>query len=184
VLTDKSLNIDAFKLITTGHHLILRPHRESDASFMVELNSNPAVTAHTPDGPLPGLDVAEEIIQSLRKQFIERQIGRFIVEDATGKLLGWCGLKWLEETDEIDLGFRFLQETWGKGIATDAAMACLTYGFAQLHFPRITAKVLPANLGSVKVLQKIGMKEVRRIAEDDMEYCYFQITNNEFKARS
>ena len=178
------VNIDDFKLISTDLHLILRPHRESDASFMVELNSNPAVTAHTPDGPLPGLDVAKEIIQSLRKQFLERQIGRFIVEDATGKLLGWCGLKWLEETDEIDLGYRFLEETWGKGIATDAAMACVAYGFNQLHFQRITAKVLPKNHGSIKVLQKIGMKEIGRITEDDRAYCYFEITNNEFKARA
>lgn len=176
------MRIDDFKLVSPIQRLILRPHREEDAPFMVELNSDPAVTAHVPDGPLPGPDVAKEIIKSLRKQFLEKQIGRFVVEDPnTKRAIGWCGLKWLEETDEIDLGYRFLKETWGKGIATEAARTCLNYGFNQLQFSRITAKVLPQNIASSKVLKKLGMREIGKVTEDGEEYLYYEITRIEFR---
>ncbi len=176
------MNIDSFKLITPVKKLILRPHRDEDAEFMVELNSDPEVTAHTPDGPLPGTDLAKQIIQGIRQQFLDKKIGRFIVvSPETNRPIGWCGLKWLDETDEIDLGYRFLKETWGKGIATEAAQACLHYGFKDLHFDRITAKVLPANIGSVKVLKKIGMREIGKVEEDGETYLHFEITKKEFK---
>ena len=175
------MNIDDFKIVTPTQQLVLRPHRAEDATFMVELNSDPDVTAHTPDGPLPGPDVAKEIIQSLRQQFIDRKIGRFIVEEPkTKKPIGWCGLKWLEETDEIDLGYRFLKETWGKGIATEAAHSCLNYGFNELHFSRITAKVLPQNIASIKVLKKLGMREIGKVTEDGDTYLSYEITRKEF----
>ncbi len=109
--------IDSFKIITTVHKLILRAHRKDDAAFMVELNSDPEVTEHTPDGPLPSHDVAIQIVHSIRQQFHDQKIGRFIVEEAgTLKPIGWCGLKWLEDSNEMDLGYRFLKEVWGKGL--------------------------------------------------------------------
>lgn len=176
------MNIDDFKIVTPIQQLVLRPHRAEDATFMVELNSDPAVTAYTPDGPLPGPDVAKEIIQSLRRQFIDKKIGRFIVEEPkTKKAIGWCGLKWLEETDEIDLGYRFLKETWGKGIATEAARSCLNYGFNELHFSHITAKVLPQNIASIKVLKKLGMREIGKVTEDGDTYLSYEITRKEFR---
>lgn len=86
--------IDDFCLISSVHQLKLRPHCETDAAFMLELNSNPAVTAHTPDGPLPDISIAKAIIQSMRDQFNDKKIGRLIVEDpTTGRAIGWCGLK-------------------------------------------------------------------------------------------
>lgn len=65
------MNIDDFKIVTPIQQLVLRPHRAEDATFMIELNSDPDVTAYTPDGPLSGPDAAQKIIQSLRQQFIE-----------------------------------------------------------------------------------------------------------------
>lgn len=176
--------IDDFKIVTSRHHLILRPHREEDAEFMVELNSDPAITVYTPDGPLPNAEVAKNIILGLRQQFNEKRIGRFIVEDPQTKTpIGWCGLKWLEDSNEIDLGYRFLKKTWGKGIATDTALRCLEYGFTDLHFPLITATVVPQNIGSMKVLEKIGMKNMGEVVEDGVTYLRYEMTIEEFKSK-
>lgn len=178
------MNIDDFKIVTPIKLLTLRPHRNEDAAFMVELNSDPAVTAYTPDGPLPGQEIAEKIIQSLRQQFLDKRIGRFIVEESgTGRPIGWCGLKWLEDSNEIDLGYRFLKETWGKGIATEAALSCLHYGFHELNFPHITAQVLPTNIGSVRVLQKLGLREIGSVIEDDETYLHYEMSQVEFRQK-
>lgn len=170
------MDIDQFRLITKVHRLVLRPHRMTDASFMIKLNSDPEVTRYTPDGPLPNEKVAQSIIESLRNQFQEKRMGRFIVEEpTTGNQIGWCGLKWLEETKEVDLGYRFLRNSWGKGFATDSALRCLEYGLDELFIKRITAKVLPENTASITVLKKIGMRKIDSIMEDGIEYEYFEI---------
>lgn len=166
--------IDNFKLFT--HRLELRPHRIEDAEFMFYLNSDEEVTRHVPDGPLETSQQAVEIIKSLRAQFSDRSIGRFIViEKLSGKRIGWCGLKWLEDVKEIDLGYRFLKSAWGHGFASEAAKACLDYGFDTLNFNRITARIAPANTGSISVAKKLGMKEVNLVVEDGFEFLIFEI---------
>ncbi|MBC7447899.1 MAG: GNAT family N-acetyltransferase [Hymenobacteraceae bacterium] len=67
--------------------------------------------------------------------------GRWAVElRATGALLGWCGFCRPEaDTDapDIDLGYRFFRQYWGHRYATEAAQACVAYGFDVLALPRI-----------------------------------------------
>jgi RimJ/RimL family protein N-acetyltransferase len=69
------------------------------------------------------------------------------------EFLGWCGLKYLFETNEVDLGYRFMKKFWGKGYATEAALACIEYGFATLNLHQIVGRALPGNLASIKVLE-------------------------------
>ena len=147
---------------------------------MVELSLDPDITRYVPDGPIEDRSKAVELIESLKLQFAERKLGRFLViEKATDKKLGWCGLKWLEETQEIDLGYRFLKSSWGQGFALEAAQACLSYGFNTLKFERITAKIMPANTASIALAKKLGMKEIARTIEDGDEYLVFEIQNQD-----
>ncbi len=170
------MKLDNFELKTDLYGLILRPHRYSDSAFMKLLNSDPEVLKFTPDSPLNDKHIVKEIITSLRLQFVEKRMGRFIVELPDSKhCIGWCGLKYLEDTCEVDLGFRFLRDFWGKGYATDSAKACLKYGFEELNLQRITAKVLPQNTASISVLKKIGMTKIGTSYEDEMLYEHFEI---------
>lgn len=167
------MKIDELKILTP--RLELRPHRLEDVAFMVELNSNPEVTRYVPDGAIEEAG-ALELVMQLRMQFAERKIGRFLViERATGQRLGWCGLKWIEETKSIDLGYRFLKSAWGQGYATEAAKACLEYGFNTLKHDKVTATITPTNTASLGVAKKLGMKEVGRVIESGMEFLFFEI---------
>lgn len=60
-------------------------------------------------------------------------------------------------TREVDLGYRFAFDYWGRGIATESSLAALRDGFETLGLRRIIALVLPANTGSIRVLEKVGM---------------------------
>ncbi|MDG0816712.1 GNAT family N-acetyltransferase [Bdellovibrio svalbardensis] len=174
------MTVDNFKLLTA--RLELRPHRFDDVDFMMELNLDPEVTRYVPDGPFEHVSKARGLIESLRAQFAERKIGRFLViEKATGKKLGWCGLKWIEETKEIDLGYRFLRSSWGKGFAFEAAQACLSYGFNALNFEKITAQIMPTNTASIALAKKLRMKEASRVIEDDVEFIVFEIQSSKVR---
>ena len=69
--------------------------------------------------------------------------------------------------DEIDLGYRLMQNAWGKGYATEAAAKTLEYGFRTLNIKLITGRAHIENLASIKVLQKIGMDFIGEGIVDD-----------------
>jgi ribosomal-protein-alanine N-acetyltransferase len=57
----------------------------------------------------------------------------------------------------IEIGWRIKKQHWGKGYATEAAKACLHYGFRTLQFGKVYSFTSITNLKSEKVMQKIGM---------------------------
>lgn len=146
-------------IIIETDRLLLRTFTESDAALIYELNSDPEVTRYTGD-PIRDMDHAKEILEKvILPQYALYNHGRWAVHTKAGlEFIGWCGLKTRPEREnEIDLGYRFFRHSWGKGYATEAAFACLNYGFKKLRLPRIVGRAVPANTGSIKVLQNCGM---------------------------
>ena len=81
------------------------------------------------------------------------------IHKASGRFIGFSGLKRLEDFDgEVDLGYRFFPEFWGQGLATEAGLPCIRYGFDVLKLERIIGLVLPDNVASARVLEKCGMR--------------------------
>lgn len=85
--------------------------------------------------------------------------GYFAVEPAGGgPLLGRAGLKPLEDTPEIELGYLFDDTCWNRGYATEVSEALLRWGFETLGLPHVVAVADPGNLASLRVIQKLGMR--------------------------
>ncbi len=138
--------------------LIIRPARQTDAENLFLLNSDPEVMKYTGDVAFANILEAKKLIQErLIPQFHEKKMSRFMVFLKDGTFIGWCGLKYHPETQEVDLGYRLMKKFWGQGFATEAAKACLDYGFKNLNLNRIIAKAMPENIGSIKVIQNLGM---------------------------
>jgi len=83
------------------------------------------------------------------------------------EFIGWCGLKYIKEANEIDLGYRFKENYWGKGYGYESAKATIDYGFNNLKLKRIVATVLPENIASWKIMEKCGMKYLGDIVDKD-----------------
>lgn len=128
-----------------------------DAPHMFELNNDPEVIKYTGDPPFADLAATVAFVISYHP-YRATGMGRWTVLDkATGEYLGWCGLKYLPELDEVDLGYRFHRRHWGKGYATESAQACMQYGFETLGLQRIIGRAMKENLASIRVLEKVGM---------------------------
>ena len=136
--------------------LYLRKFRLDDAEDFFFLNQDPLVIQHTGDVPFADIAAAADFIQAY--DYYERYgFGRWaVVLRETQQFIGFCGLKF--HADEADLGFRLFRSEWNKGLATEAARACLNYGFTHLKLKMIIGRVRQANLASIKVLEKIGMQ--------------------------
>ena len=146
------------KLIIETGRLLLREFNAEDVLLIYELNRDPEVTRYTLD-PMVSIDEAKKVLeQSIMPQYALHGHGRWAIHlKSDMHFIGWCGLKARPELGEIDLGYRFRKEDWGNGYATEAAFACLKYGFEKLHLEHITGRALPGNIGSIRVLEKCGM---------------------------
>lgn len=146
------------EVILETQRLILREMVLSDAAFFFELNADPEVIKYTGDGGFKSLKESEEIIRYVHSQYSKNGYGRCLVaEKETGNPIGWCGLKYHDDGDFVDIGYRFMKKYWGKGYATEASKACLDYGFTILKLNRIVGRAMKENTSSINVLKKIGM---------------------------
>ena len=77
--------------------------------------------------------------------------------------VGICGLIKRDSLEDVDIGFAFLERFWSNGYAAESASAVKNYGRDVLGLNRIAAITVPGNLGSIKVLEKIGFQFERMI---------------------
>ena len=135
--------------------LLLREFELSDAPYLFELNADPEVIQHTGDPPFDSVASARLFLENY-SAYEETGFGRWaVIRSSDQVFLGWCGLK--QHPDYVDLGYRFFKKEWGKGYASEAAKACINYGFEVLKLEVIVGRVVPENIASVRVLEKMGM---------------------------
>jgi len=171
------------KIVIETARLYLREFTIDDAQKLIDLNSNPNVTRYTGDGPVENLTKAKEIIQNIIFPQYPNKLGRWACHLKTDHtFIGWCGLKFISELNEIDLGYRFFEAHWGKGYATESAKACLNYGFNTLHLEEIVGRAAVANANSIKVLKKVGLRFEKEAEEHGDRIYKYRLTNSQYKA--
>ena len=142
-----------------SERIFFREFTTDDASLIYHLNSDPEVTKYVHEAPTTDLNIALSVITNrIIPQYREYGYGRWaaVLKD-TNTFIGWCGLKFITEDNETDLGYRFFQKHWGKGYATESAKAILDYGTNILKLKNIMAKAAKENVASINVLKKLGM---------------------------
>ena len=150
--------------------LILRPFELSDIEAAYELNLDREVSKYTGDGGVVSKqEIERRIVEHVLGDYKKYGYGRLAVEfKGESSFIGFAGLKYLDDLNEVDLGYRFAQKYWGKGIATEAGKACIKYGFKTLDLQKMIAMVLPANKGSIRVLKKLDFQFEKEFMEDGM----------------
>ena len=166
-------------VIFETERLIIRHFELRDIEHAYQMNLDKEVSRYTGDGGVVDRNEIERRIKDhVLGDYKKHGYGRFAVElKSTGEFIGFTGLKYLEDMDEVDIGFRFKRAHWGKGIATESVLPCLEYGFNVLKLKRIIAMVLPENIGSVNVLKKIGMTYEKEVIEDGLPAHQYIIEN-------
>lgn len=143
--------------ILETERFFLREFRIDDAEMMYQLNLNPKVILYTGDVAFKNVAEAKHFLEYYA-DYSKYGYGRWaVIKKDTMQFIGWCGLKYNATDGETDIGFRFLEEEWNKGYATECARACIDYGFKYLKLKRIIGRAMKDNIGSIKVLENIGL---------------------------
>jgi ribosomal-protein-alanine N-acetyltransferase len=168
--------------------LLLRPITHADIPDLFELDADPAVHRYLGNQPVTAIEEIVARLADIHQQYEKNGIGRLaIVEKKSGEFVGWSGLKYetevRKEFNYYDLGYRLKQGWWGKGIATEAAIASLTYGFTDLELAEICAGAHVDNQGSNRILrQKLGMSLIETFTYDGEPHNWYRLRRSDWQA--
>lgn len=166
------------KIILETERLYLREFLMNDGFLFYHLNNDPDVIKYTGNMAFSSVKEANEFIENY-SDYKRNGYGRWAVcLKKSHEFIGWCGLKKEEETNEVDLGFRFFKKDWGKGYATEAAMACVKYGFLELHLSKIIGRAQVENIASIEVLKKCNLKFIKTFLYENKPAVYYTIEND------
>jgi RimJ/RimL family protein N-acetyltransferase len=89
-----------------------------------------------------------------------------LVLQKTGALIGNCGIRINDpEQGEANIGYEISSAYWGQGLVTEAARTIVAFGFEHLNLHRIHSWCVAQNIGSWRVMEKIGMTREGRLRE-------------------
>lgn len=146
--------------------LILRRWREEDVAPMAAVNADPEVMRWIRDGSVRDERQTRSGVQAWESEWESQGFGLFAVEiRSTGELAGFTGLsvpRFLPEVlPAVEVGWRLGRTHWGQGLATEAAVAAVRFGFEERGLERIVSITQVGNDASERITSKLGMRLLR-----------------------
>lgn len=160
---------DGVKIETA--RLLLREWRDDDLAPYAEMNADPQVREFFPSLLTPAESDAEA--RAIQQKCVDGEFCLFAAElRETGQFAGFIGMQTMTfavrgvAQPAIEIGWRLARHAWGKGLATEGARAVVEHAFQKLMLPEVVAIVVPANVRSRHVMDKLGMKHREDLAFD------------------
>jgi RimJ/RimL family protein N-acetyltransferase len=141
--------------------LVLREWRDPDVEAYARICADPEVMRHMfPPRPMTADEAARDVAR-LREHWDRHRFGHWAVEERDGgRLVGRTGLKhhqdWPLDPDNIECGWLFARDVWGRGYATEAAREAVRFAFEDLGRDEVISIALPQNAASRRVMEKVG----------------------------
>lgn len=158
----------------SGQRVSLREYELSDAAAVLEWAGDPRVTRYLTWGWGDAAG-AESLVRQAASSAAQQPRDVFevaVVENESGRVVGGVRLSvrdWMHR--RADIGYVLRQDRWGRGYATEATALLMRFGF-DFGMHRIEAMCHPQNQGSVRVMEKVGMRyegrmrDVHRVSGD------------------
>jgi ribosomal-protein-alanine N-acetyltransferase len=147
-------------VVAETERLILRHFTTADGDAMDHIFGDSLVMHYG-----PGVQTRAWVRQWLRARVDIYKTHGFglwaVFEKSTGQVIGYCGLSRFPDVGgfpETEIGYRLARPHWRRGFATEAARAALDHAFGTLSLPRLIALIDPANVASIRVAEKIGLR--------------------------
>jgi RimJ/RimL family protein N-acetyltransferase len=159
--------------------LLLRQWRSEDLDPYARICADAEVMQYIGSGVPLTREQSEAQISRFVRHWDEHGFGLWAVEHRTsGAFVGFVGLvhqdEWIEGEHKTEVGWRLDPAYWGKGFATEGAVAGVRYGFEELGLERIISIIQLANAASRRVAEKAGLTpqgEVRWRGNDVIWYA-------------
>ena len=175
----------SFPRIETAR-LMMRPFAMDEVDDLHRLWIDPGVRKFLWDDQVIPRDTAVAVVENSIDSFVNHGFGFWTIRFKNDPaLIGFGGLRHFTEdgaeASEVEILYGVAPESWGKGVATEAAGAVLNYGFGECELAHIYAGADPPNVASFRVIEKLGMKFARKIVVNGVDVIYFAICRDDYK---
>ena len=164
--------------ILETERLTLRQFTPDDAAFIFELVNEPSFIQNIGDRGARSISDAIKYIETGPvSSYARNGFGLYLVAlKESGESIGMCGLIKREALEDVDIGYAFLPKFWSKGYAVESALAVKEQA-RSLELKHLVAITDPANMGSIRVLEKIGLtfEKMIKLSADDIELKLFGV---------
>jgi len=173
--------------IVETERLFLRKLLTTDVDDLFTMDSDPRTHIYM-GGTIPTKNKKEslEYINIINDQYMKYKTGRLaVIEKETNKFIGWCGVKFdtMGENNRknyYEIGYRLLPEYWGRGFATESAIAALRHAFQMLPCEYIVGVAENRHTASCHILEKIGLNKKEEYMYNNIPNSWYEISRNEF----
>ena len=159
--------------------LTLRQMTNDDAPFILGLLNEPSFIQNIGDRKVRTIEDAQSyIMNGPVKSYEKHGFGLYLlILKETNESIGMCGLIKRNALEDVDIGYALLPKFWSKGYAVEAAREAKVHAKNVVGLKRLVAIVDPANEGSIRVLEKIGLRyeKMIRLSADDIELKLFGV---------
>ncbi|WIY59098.1 GNAT family N-acetyltransferase [Bacillus arachidis] len=165
------------KSIRTERLLMRRPTLEDiDAFHQIVKNDEVGRWLAVSRGMLR--EEAKQYVGKIIEHWTENGFGVwFLFHKTTGELVGHCGLRYIDETRDVEIMYLLDPKFWGNGFATEAAHASIQYVFHDLKVQKLIARIKSTNEKSKNVLEKIGFTYTHDVDYDGRQLSYYEFKN-------
>jgi len=149
-------------IIIESERLYLKEFTNNDVDNLFRLNGNADVMKYIRP-PEIDINVIKKLINKIIKYYGDNPgLGVWAgYEKQSNDFIGFFELAHLDDTEEIEVGYRLFKEYWGQGYATEMSKVLIDYGFDTMGLVQIAGITHPKNIASQKVLLKSGLTYIK-----------------------
>lgn len=145
----------------TTKRLIMRKFSEGDLEEFYEIVKKNEVGNWLGLGKGMSFEEAKGYVNEIIKHWTKHNFGVWVVINKANKaIMGHCGLRYIDDTEDIEIIYLLDPKYWGKGYATEAGNEAIQYAFNYLRVDKLMARVRTDNSKSKKVIDKLGFEYI------------------------
>jgi RimJ/RimL family protein N-acetyltransferase len=172
-------------LLTTDR-LVLRQRHDDDVPAILRMDVDPEVMRFLGDGGPPDPIEHEKLVRARIHTDFGEGLGYWSAfpRDRPDDFLGYLQLTAMPGYADIEIGYRFHRAAWGRGLATEAASACLDHAFRTCALPAVVAVIHPDNIRSQRLIRKLGFGEAGRRRAYGADLLLYRLERASYLART
>ncbi|MEE4665934.1 GNAT family N-acetyltransferase [Pseudomonas alliivorans] len=170
---------------TRTDRLVLRDFEVADVPALAGILCDPHVMRYSVRGVLSEQATGEFVRNCMHAYSADGFGPQAVIEVETNRLIGFCGLnaEQVDQVMEVEIGYRLAPSYWGRGLASEAALATLRHGFQTLQLASVIAIVQPENIASVRVLHKAGFRDYIHSQYHRLGVRIYRLTLEQWRSR-
>jgi RimJ/RimL family protein N-acetyltransferase len=161
----------AHDYVIETERLLLRPYAESDFDALLAMHSRPEVARWQYWDARDAATVREVLADKVAQAGLAATgdwMSFATVLAASGEVIGDCSIHLMsDEHRQGEIGYIFHPDHHGRGYATEAARALVSFAFREFGFHRVVGRLEPRNEASARVLERIGMRREAHLVENE-----------------